>query len=116
MMGVDEEGTLARLAGHRRALIDPAIAEFRGKIVKTTGDGLLAEFASAVDAVRCAIRVQAAMAQRNAGLPSEQRIDFRIGINVGDVVEQDRDIDGEGVNVAARRQLRSPTRAQGQVP
>jgi TolB-like protein/class 3 adenylate cyclase/Tfp pilus assembly protein PilF len=101
LMGADEEGTLARLTAHRRELFDPAIARHRGRIVKTTGDGLLATFASVVDAVRCAAEVQAGMAERNsaAGGP---RIDFRIGINVGDIVEQDNDIFGDGVNIAAR--------------
>jgi TolB-like protein/Tfp pilus assembly protein PilF len=100
-MGEDEEGTLARLTAHRRECFDPAIARNRGRIVKTTGDGLLAEFASVVEAVRCAIEVQSEMAARNAAAATP-RIDFRIGINVGDIVEQDGDIFGEGVNVAAR--------------
>ena len=102
LMGADEEGTLARLTAHRRELFDPAIARHRGRIVKTTGDGLLAEFASVVDAVRCAAEVQAGMAERNAGTPASARIEFRIGINVGDIVEQDGDIFGDGVNIAAR--------------
>ena len=100
LMGADEEGTLARLTAHRRELFDPAIAKHRGRIVKTTGDGLLAEFASVVDAVRCAAEVQAGMAERN--LAATTRIDFRIGINVGDIVMQDDDIFGDGVNIAAR--------------
>ena len=100
LMGADEEGTLARLTAHRRELFDPAIAKHRGRIVKTTGDGLLAEFASVVDAVRCAAEVQAGMAERNG--TSTPRIDFRIGINVGDIVMQDDDIFGDGVNIAAR--------------
>jgi adenylate cyclase len=103
LIGADEEGTLARLKAHRRELIDPTIAEHQGRIVKTTGDGVLAEFASPVKAVRCAIDVQHGMAGRNAGVPEGQRIEFRIGINLGDViVEDDGDIYGEGVNVAAR--------------
>jgi TolB-like protein/class 3 adenylate cyclase/Tfp pilus assembly protein PilF len=102
LMGADEEGTLARLTGHRRELFDPAIAKYRGRIVKTAGDGLLAEFASVVDAVRCAAEVQAGMAERNLGAPESRRLDFRIGINVGDIVEQDSDIFGDGVNIAAR--------------
>lgn len=102
MMGADEEGTLARLTAHRRDLFDPAIARCRGRIVKTTGDGLLATFASVVDAVRCAVEVQAGMAERNTGAADGQRVDFRIGINVGDIVEQDGDIFGDGVNIAAR--------------
>jgi TolB-like protein/Tfp pilus assembly protein PilF len=102
MMGADEEGTLARLTAHRRELFDPAIARCRGRIVKTTGDGLLATFASVVDAVRCAVEVQAGMAERNASAAEGKRIDFRIGINVGDIVEQEGDIFGDGVNIAAR--------------
>ncbi len=103
LIGADEEGTLARLKAHRRELIDPTIAEHQGRIVKTTGDGVLAEFASPVKAVRCAIDVQHGMAGRNAGVPEAQRIEFRIGINLGDViVEDDGDIYGDGVNVAAR--------------
>ena len=101
LMGADEEGTLARLTAHRRELFDPAIAKHRGRIVKTTGDGLLAEFASVVDAVRCAAEVQAGMAERN-GAVEGPRIDFRIGINVGDIVMQDDEIFGDGVNIAAR--------------
>ncbi|HEX2351452.1 MAG TPA: adenylate/guanylate cyclase domain-containing protein [Xanthobacteraceae bacterium] len=103
LIGADEEGTLARLKAHRRELIDLKIADHQGRIVKTTGDGVLAEFASPVKAVRCAIDVQYGMAERNAGVPQEQRIEFRIGINLGDViVEDDGDIYGDGVNVAAR--------------
>ncbi|CAN5301913.1 adenylate/guanylate cyclase domain-containing protein [soil metagenome] len=102
LMGADEEGTLARLTAHRREALDPAIARNRGRIVKTTGDGLLAEFASAVDAVRCAVEVQSEMAGRNDTGAENRRIDFRIGINVGDIVEQDGDIFGDGVNIAAR--------------
>jgi class 3 adenylate cyclase/TolB-like protein/Tfp pilus assembly protein PilF len=103
-MGVDDSGTLAALKAHRRELIDPKIAEYGGRIVKTTGDGLLLEFPSVVDAVRCAVDVQRGMAERNAGLPREQRIDFRIGINVGDIIIDGDDIHGDGVNVAARLQ------------
>ena len=102
LMGVDEEGTLAALKGLRKSLIDPKIAEHRGRMVKTTGDGALVEFASAVDAVRCAIEIQRAMAERNADIPEDRRIEFRIGINVGDVIIEDGDIYGDGVNVAAR--------------
>jgi len=87
MMAADEEGTLARLTAHRRELFDPAIARHRGRIVKTTGDGLLAQVASVVDAVRCAAEVQAAMDDRNAD-GAGPRIEFRIGINVGDIVER----------------------------
>jgi adenylate cyclase len=102
LVGADEEGTLARLSSHRRELIEPKIAEHQGRLVKTTGDGVLAEFASPVKAVRCAIDVQHAMAERNADIPEGQRIEFRIGINLGDVVVEDGDIFGDGVNVAAR--------------
>jgi TolB-like protein/class 3 adenylate cyclase/Flp pilus assembly protein TadD len=102
LMGLDEEGTLAQLRAHRRALVDPKIKEHRGRIVKTTGDGMLVEFASVVDAVRCAVEVQRGMADRNAGVPQDKRIEFRIGINLGDIIVQDKDIFGDGVNVAAR--------------
>ena len=102
LMGRDEEGTLAKLKSFRKALVDPAIAEHRGHIVKTTGDGMLAEFASAVDAARCAIEVQRGMAERNAGVPRELRIEFRIGIHVGDIIIDENDIFGDGVNIAAR--------------
>ena len=102
LMGADEEGTLERLKAHRRQLIDPKIAEHRGRIVKTTGDGLLIEFASVVDAVRCAVEVQRAMAERNAEVSEATRIEFRIGINLGDVIRDGRDIFGDGVNIAAR--------------
>jgi adenylate cyclase len=102
LIGNDEEGTLAALKSCRRQLIDPKIAEYRGRIVKTTGDGALVEFASAVDAVRCAVEVQRAMADRNAHLPDTTRIEFRIGINVGDIVSDKGDIFGDGVNIAAR--------------
>src|SRR5205809_119930 len=101
-MGADEEGTLAQLKAHRRALVDPKIAEHRGRIVKTTGDGMLVEFASVVDAVRCAVEVQRGMAERNAEVPQEKRIEFRVGIHQGDIVVEDQDIFGDGVNVAAR--------------
>ena len=104
LMGQDESGTLARLKEHRRELIDPKIADYGGRIVKTTGDGLLLEFPSVVDAVRCAVDVQRGMALRNAGVPPGQRIEFRIGINVGDIIIDGEDIFGDGVNVAARLQ------------
>src|SRR5881628_3567985 len=103
-MGQDESRTLAALKAHRRELIDPKIAEYGGRIVKTTGDGILLEFPSVVDAVRCAVDVQRGMAERNAAVPADQRIDFRIGINVGDIIIDDDDIFGDGVNVAARLQ------------
>src|SRR5437870_10028400 len=102
LMGADEEGTLAALKAIRRELGDPKIAEHRGRIVKTTGDGLLVEFASVVDAVRCAVEVQREMAARNADVPAERRIDFRIGVNLGDIIIDENDIFGDGVNVAAR--------------
>jgi adenylate cyclase len=102
LIGADEEGTLARLQAHWRELIEPKIAEHQGRIVKTTGDGVLAEFASPVKAVRCAIDVQHGMADRNASVPHGQRIEFRIGINLGDVIVEEGDIFGDGVNVAAR--------------
>src|SRR5713101_6163043 len=102
LMGTDEEGTLARLKAVRKALVDPAIASHRGRIVKTTGDGMLVEFASAVDALRGAVEVQRGMAEQNASVPQNQRIEFRIGIHVGDIIIDDNDIFGDGVNVAAR--------------
>ena len=104
LMGVDEEGTLASFKAHRSEAVDPAIARHHGRIVKTTGDGLLAEFASAVDAVRCALAVQEAMAARNATVADDRKIEFRIGINVGDVMIDGDDLMADGVNVAARLQ------------
>jgi TolB-like protein/class 3 adenylate cyclase/Tfp pilus assembly protein PilF len=102
LMGADEEGTHERLRAHRRELVDPKIGEHSGRIVKTTGDGLLVEFPSVVDAVRCAAEVQRAMIDREARLPEDRRIRFRVGINLGDVIVEDDDIFGDGVNVAAR--------------
>src|SRR5580704_14909841 len=102
LMGRDEEGTLARLKDCRRALVDPKIAEYRGRIVKPTGDGVLVEFASTVDAVRCAIVIQRAMSTRNTDIPPDKKIEFRVGINVGDIIVDGDDIFGDGVNVAAR--------------
>jgi len=102
LMGVDEEGTLERLKAHRRQLIDPTIAEHHGRIVKTTGDGLLVEFASVVDAVRCAVAVQQAMPERNTDVAADNRIELRIGINLGDVIVEGDDLYGDGVNIAAR--------------
>ena len=102
LMGEDEEGTHERLQTHLRELVNPKIEEHRGRIVKNTGDGFLAEFASVVDAVRCAAEVQRGMVDRNASSPSERRIEFRIGINLGDVIAEEHDIFGDGVNVAAR--------------
>jgi len=102
LMGADEEGTLHQLKAHRKQLVDPKITEHRGRIVKTTGDGMLVEFVSVVDAVRCAVDIQRGMAERNAGVPVDKRIEFRIGINVGDIIFDSDDIFGDGVNVAAR--------------
>jgi adenylate cyclase len=102
LMGADEEGTLARLKAHRRELIDPKIAEHRGRIVKTTGDGILVEFASVVDAVRSAVEIQRYMIDRNAGMAEEKHIAFRVGVNLGDVIIDGDDIYGDGVNIAAR--------------
>jgi adenylate cyclase len=102
LMGEDEEGTLARLKAHRRELIDPKIAEHHGRIVKTTGDGLLIEFLSIVEAVSCALAVQRAMAERDATMPEVKRIAFRVGVHLGDIIVQDGDIHGDGVNIAAR--------------
>src|SRR5215469_15910521 len=102
LMGVDEEGTHERLQAHLRELVNPKIAEHRGRIVKNTGDGFLAEFASVVDAVRCAVEVQRVMAEREGNIPEERRIRFRIGVNLGDVIADGDDIYGDGVNIAAR--------------
>src|SRR5205809_505146 len=102
LMGADEEGTLARLKAVRKNLVDPTIASNRGRIVKTTGDGMLVEFASAVDAARSAVAVQRGMAERNATVPQDQMIQFRIGIHVGDIIIDENDIFGDGVNIAAR--------------
>src|SRR5881392_1180563 len=101
-MGADEEDTLARLKALRKSLVDPAIATHRGRIVKTTGDGMLVEFASAVDAARAAVEVQRSMAEQNAAVPQDNRIEFRVGIHVGDIIIDDNDIFGDGVNIAAR--------------
>jgi adenylate cyclase len=102
LMGADEEGTLARLKAVRKALVDPTIASHRGRIVKTTGDGMLIEFASAVDAVRGAVEIQRVMAEQNASVSQHERIELRIGIHVGDIIFDDNDIFGDGVNIAAR--------------
>jgi class 3 adenylate cyclase len=102
LMGTDEEGTLERLKAVRRELIDPNIAKYHGRIVKTTGDGMLVEFTSVVDAVRCAAEVQQAMPERNTGVPADSRIELRIGINLGDVIADGDDLYGDGVNIAAR--------------
>src|SRR3977135_16576 len=102
LIGADEEGTLAQLKAFRKTLLDPTIAKHRGRIVKTTGDGMLVEFASAVDAARFAVEVQCDMAAQNADVPQDVRIEFRIGIHVGDIIIDDSDIFGDGVNIAAR--------------
>jgi TolB-like protein/class 3 adenylate cyclase len=102
LMGADEEGTHERLKAHLAQLVDPKIGEHRGRIVKNTGDGFLAEFASVVDAVRCAVAVQRGMGARNTDVPAEQRVEFRIGIHQGDMIVEDKDIFGDGVNLAAR--------------
>jgi adenylate cyclase len=102
LMGADEEGTHERLRAHFRELIHPKIEEHRGRVVKNTGDGLLAEFASVVDAVRCAVEMQSGMLDREPDVPEERRIRFRIGVNLGDIIVETDDIFGDGVNVAAR--------------
>jgi adenylate cyclase len=102
LMGVDEEGTLTALKAHRRELIDPLLIQHHGRIFKTTGDGILIEFASVIDAVRCAVVIQQGMEERNASVAQRQRIIFRIGINLGDIIVEEGDIFGDGVNVAAR--------------
>ena len=102
LIGADEEGTLRQLKAHRKELVDPKIIEHHGRIVKTTGDGMLVEFVSVFDAVRCAVDIQRGMAERNVDIPTDRRIQFRIGINVGDIISDENDIYGDGVNVAAR--------------
>src|SRR3974390_3157716 len=103
LAGADEDRTLSRLRGLRSVLIDPAIAAHHGRVVKRTGDGILIEFRSVVDAVRCAIEVQSGLIERNVGVPPERRIEFRVGVHLGDVVEEsDGDLMGDGVNIAAR--------------
>lgn len=102
LVGLDEEDTHVRLKEHLCVLVDPKITEYHGRVVKKTGDGMLAEFGSVVDAVRCAIDLQRGMAERNAAVPQERRIEFRVGINVGDIIFDGGDIFGDGVNVAAR--------------
>jgi adenylate cyclase len=102
LIGSDEEGTLNRLRSIRADVIDPKITEDRGRIVKTTGDGFLVEFSSVVDALRCATEIQNAVAEGNTGITADERLDFRMGINVGDIVVENGDIFGDGVNVAAR--------------
>ncbi len=102
LMGGDEEGTHERLKAHRWELVEPKVSEHRGRVVKNTGDGFLADFASVVDAVRCAVKIQRGMVERNEGTPPEKRIEFRIGVNLGDVIAEGEDIFGDGVNIAAR--------------
>ncbi len=102
LMGADEEGTLSRLNAHRREFLEPKIAEHRGRIVKRIGDGVLIEFASAVDAVRCAVEIQKGMIERNASVPQEKRIEIRYGVHIGDIIIEEGDIFGDGVNIAAR--------------
>ena len=102
LMGADEEGTLAALTAHLTEMIEPCITEHRGRVVKTTGDGLLAEFASVIEAVRCSVTVQDGMRERNTEVPENHRLEFRIGVNLGDVIVQDDDVFGDGVNIAAR--------------
>src|SRR5215831_18323985 len=102
LMGADEAGTLGRLRTIRAEVVDPAIATHHGRLVKTTGDGLLVEFSSIVDALHAATEIQASIAEHNALMPQNQRIEFRMGLNVGDIVVEDGDIFGDGVNVAAR--------------
>ena len=109
LMGADEEGTHERLKAHLRELVDPKIEEHRGRVVKNTGDGLLAEFASVVDAVRCAVELQRGMINREPDVPEERRIRFRIGVNLGDVIVEEDDIFGDGVNIAARLEQRAET-------
>lgn len=108
LMGADEEGTLARHNAHRREFLEPKIAEHRGRIVKRTGDGVLIEFASAVDAIRCAAEIQSGMGKRNEAVPPDQRIELRIGIHVGDIIFEEGDIFGDGVNIAARLENLAP--------
>src|SRR5450631_1336768 len=102
MIGIDEEGTLAQLKALRKSLFDPKVTDHRGRIVKNTGDGALVEFASAVDAVRCAVEIQRGVAEQNTDVPQDKRIEFRIGIHVGDIIIEDDDIFGDGVNIAVR--------------
>ena len=102
LMGLDEAGTLSALKTHRREMADAKIAEHQGRIVKLTGDGMLVEFPSVVNAVACATEIQRKMRERNADVPEDRRIEFRIGVNLGDIIFEDNDIYGDGVNVAAR--------------
>ena len=101
LMGADEEGTHERLKGHLRELVNPKVGEHRGRIVKSTGDGMLVEFGSVVDTVRCAVDIQREMFDRNVDTPEDKRISFRMGVNLGDVIVEPEDIFGDGVNIAA---------------
>jgi adenylate cyclase len=116
LMGINEEATLAALKVCRRELIDPKIAKHRGRIFKTTGDGVLVEFASAVNATCCAMEIQHAMAERNAATSEDSRIEFRIGINVGDIIVDEADIFGDGVNIAARVEFPLPNLGVSRFP
>src|SRR5688572_27683156 len=102
LVGVDEAGTIARLKALRKEFIEPLVVEYRGRVVKLTGDGALVEFASAVDAVECAVAIQRGVAEREAAEPEDRRLRFRIGINIGDIILEEGDIYGDGVNIAAR--------------
>src|SRR3546814_8881788 len=104
LMESDESGTLARLKTHRMELIDPVVVKTKGRIIKTTGDGMLVEFQSVVDAVQCAAEIQRRMARRNSDVPPDRRIEYRVGINLGDIIFDDGDIFGDGVKIAARLQ------------
>jgi len=116
LAAIDEDRTLARLRALRSEVIDPGVAVHRGRVVKRTGDGAIVEFRSAVDAVRCAVEIQNVMVERNTGVAADQRIDFRIGIHIGDVVEEaDGDLMGDGVNIAARLKV-SPCPAASPFP
>ena len=108
LMGADEKGTLVALKAHRVKLIDPLVAAHKGRIVKTTGDGLLLSFPSVVEAVSCAVAVQSGMARRNESIPADDRIQFRIGVNIGDVIFEKGDVFGDGVNIAARLEQIAP--------
>jgi adenylate cyclase len=108
LIGVDEEGTIAALQALRADLIDPKITEHHGRIVKLMGDGMLAEFPSVVDAMRAAVESQRAVSEHNSGVPDDRRIEFRVGVNLGDVVIDGDDIQGEGVNLAARLEGLAP--------
>jgi adenylate cyclase len=112
-MGADEVGTLHALKAIRREPADPAIASHHGRVVKTTGDGILVEFASVVDAVACAVAIQEGMVTHNAGIPEDKRIVFRIGINIGDITIDEADVHGNGVNIAARLKALAQEREQG---